>query len=168
MRLLRTFVSLTVLLITLAAFGMAELLQQQTKQRTDKAWTKTSDGFQIQVSATEMKAVRISDNQIVFSASALTRQGFNAYREAMEGENVGRCTYSRTFRPLSLVNTLLTFSDELCSSCDLEAHPSSSYRVTTIDLSSNETLKYASLPDDPLTLNGEKNRVIRQLTDVFK
>lgn len=143
-------------------------LQKDTQAATEKSWTKSSGDFKVQVSATELKAIKISSGKVVFSASELTQQGFDDYKETLKGEKLGHCTYSRTFRPVSLLNNFLTFSDELLSSCVREAHPSSSYRVTTIDLSNAETVHYASSPDDALVLTDKTSKNVRSLTSFFK
>ena len=161
------FSAVIVLPLTLALFSISERASPQTPQINANTWTTKSGDFQIQVSAAEMKATRISNDQLLFSASALTRRGFGAYSETVKGDNVGQCKYSRTFRPISLVGNFLTFSDQLLSSCSSEAHPSSSYRVTTIDLSRGETPNYASSPDDPLVLGSRASKTIQYLQNLF-
>lgn len=107
-------------------------------------WTGSSGGYKITWSSTELLA-QDSSGKTVFSAHAAAEQGFQSYSDEMKGERVGRCSYTRTFKPLSLVGPLLSFRDELETSCEHEAHPGFSERLTTIDLSAGE-IKY--IPDE--------------------
>lgn len=99
-------------------------------------WTSTQAGQKITWSAADLTAQPAN-----FSFRAAATAGFDAYRKAM-GDDAKGCTYERSLSLLSAVGPVLSFRDELYSSCPGAAHPSSGARFTSIDLSRSGAIGY--------------------------
>jgi hypothetical protein len=150
------------------AFAQGSAAAPHTSGKSSQAlWTGKSGGFEVIWTKSDLAAKSTSTNEIVFSFSSLAKQGFLTYENQVKTAQLGKCTYTREARPVSLVGSQLTFSDVYDSSCDSEAHPSSDYRITTVDLRRTSASKYTPSVDDPASLDMASLGPVVALTSLF-
>lgn len=120
-------------------------------------WSGTSAGYSIQWTTGDLMARQAAGAAgASFSGRQMARDDF-AY---IEKESESHCEYNRTFALLSVVGSIMSYSDAYGLSCENTAHPSDQTRFVAVDLS-----KPAGAPRRPedTTLPGN----IARLTDFF-
>jgi hypothetical protein len=128
-------------------------------------WEGVSGGYDIRWTTADLTAHKPGSQTVIFSLKSLAQRGFDNYRKAMDGDDVGRCIYQRDFVVVSVVGPLIGFRDTVYASCRQEAHPAIACRLTTIDLSHDGGTEYPL--DDPMMVDAANPGRLAVLSNLF-
>jgi hypothetical protein len=129
---IRTLLSVTLVSLALLTFNSSDQsLAQQRKAAEKSIWSGQSGGFTIQWTTGNLVARRAtSPARIVFSAKSLAEREWKNIQDDVVVEDRD---YSRTFRLLSVVGSIISYDDAEYCDCG-GAHPSMSDDYRAIDL----------------------------------
>lgn len=154
--------------------------EKQEKQTAREIWSGTSVGFRIRWTKENLTASLESETTEVFSARDLAQKGFEQYLKAMNNRpdiKVESSDYTRSFKLLSVVGSLISFEDSLDATSRLLRQPSGEFlsqttevesRFTTIDITKSCEINYLTDNEsEALDADATKPGKAVKLTDFF-
>jgi hypothetical protein len=145
----------------LAAFAamLASSALNASPQRSEPIWSGNSAGFAIQWTTDDLAARPAAASAPSFSLRQLARKDFADIEK--DSQDDGHCEYSRSFKLLSVVGSIVSYEDDYFLSCENTAHPSGRARFVAVDLSKSTAPRRT--PPDASYLPAQ----VASLTDYF-